>query len=184
MNCSSRWASANRELSHDIPARWRLKTGDERFQWFFASVTEYETQRRSLNDRTKKALPRCCAGLFAAADALGLGFVQGVPPHLYLERMDSDALEKLGLSSEPSTLQPHVYIRIPSNKEAIFDAEVLTAEEPSPAEVIFDAKVWRAGLPVTDALQVWLDVWAYPARGREQADEIWRVLKPWLGKSR
>ena len=180
-----RWASATREVWLDIPARWRWKRGDERFQWFFAKVTEYhQAQRRSENDQAKNALPRCCGGLFAAADALGLGFVQGVPPHLYLERIDSEALERLELSIEAPILNPDVYIRIPSNKEAIFDAEVLTAEQPSPAEIIFDPKVSRAGLPVTDALQVWLDVWAYPARGREQADEIWRVLKRWFEKSR
>jgi Holliday junction resolvase len=168
-----RWASANRELSLDIPARWLIKKDDKRFQLFFAAVTEYEAHRKSLEGRTHSALPRCCAGLFAAADALGLGFVEGVPPHLYLEHMDFDALQKLGLSTEVSTLQPDVYIRIPSNKEAIFDAEV------------WDAEVWRAAIPLTDALQVWLDVSVYPARGKAQADQIWRrVLKPTFEKQR
>jgi hypothetical protein len=162
------WVSANRKTSPDIPFRWLIKKDDERSQLFFASVTEYVAKGKSPNGRPKNAQPRCCVGLFAAADALGLGFVRGVPPYLYLERLDLNALQKLGLSSEASTLRPDVYIRIPSNKKAIFDA-----------------RVWRTGLPLTDALQVWLDVAAHPARGREQADEIWRrVLKPLLGKPR
>jgi hypothetical protein len=32
----------------------------------------------------------------------------------------------------------------------------------------------RDGLPLSDVLQVWLDVSAHPARGREQAAEIRR----------
>jgi hypothetical protein len=110
----------------------------------------------------------CCIGLFAAADALGIGFVRGVPPHLYLERLDLDVLQKLGLSAEDSDRPADVYVRVPSNKEAIFRASVM-----------------REGLPVSDVLQVWLDASAHPARGREQADEIWRrVLKPLFRRHR
>ena len=43
----------------------------------------------------------------------------------------------------------------------------------------FGAAVKVDGLPVSDVLQVWLDVSAHPARGREQADVIYRrVIKP------
>jgi hypothetical protein len=35
------------------------------------------------------------------------------------------------------------------------------------------------GVLASDVLQVWLDVAAHPARGAEQAEEIWRrVLAP------
>jgi hypothetical protein len=37
----------------------------------------------------------------------------------------------------------------------------------------------REGLPVSDILQVWLDVADHPSRGGAQAHEIWRrVLAP------
>jgi hypothetical protein len=103
--------------------------------------------------------------LFAAADALGLGFVHGVPPHVYLEWLDDAVLRQLGLSIEDADRNPDAYIRIPANPEAVFRAAVV-----------------RQGLPVTDALQVWLDVASHPARGREQADQIRkRVLGPLFG---
>ena len=35
---------------------------------------------------------RACLGLFAAADALGLGFVHGIPPHVYVERVQPSSL--------------------------------------------------------------------------------------------
>src|SRR5262249_29378510 len=141
----------------------------------FTSIAQYlaESNANSVlksraRSRVVRASPRCCIGLFAAADALGFGFVRGVPPHLYLERLDVDLLPRLGLSVENAHRRADVYIRIPSNKEAIFRAAVV-----------------REGLPVSDALQVWLDASVHPARGREQADEVRRrFLKPLFGKRR
>ena len=45
--------------------------------------------------------------------------------------------------------------------------------------------LWRdvhrhAGVPVVDVLQLALDLWNYPARGREQAEHILRRKLPWL----
>jgi hypothetical protein len=51
---------------------------------------------------------RVCLGLFAAADALGLGFMHGAPQHLYLERLDADALHQLGLLLENPGQKPDV----------------------------------------------------------------------------
>jgi hypothetical protein len=166
-----RWVSANRQMARDIPASWIIKKDEKQF---LASVAKYAAEfkadpalkSKARSSRVMKAPPRCCIGLFAAADALGVGFVRGVPPHLYLERLDLDVLQKLGLSVENSDRRADVHVRVPSNKEAIFRAAVI-----------------REGLPVSDALQVWLDASAHPARGREQADEIRRrVLKPLFGK--
>jgi hypothetical protein len=42
-------------------------------------------------------VPRIRAGLFAASDWLGFGFVQGAP-RIYLEELSSAALDRLGLS--------------------------------------------------------------------------------------
>jgi hypothetical protein len=39
------------------------------------------------------------------------------------------------------------------------------------------------GVPVADIVQVWLDVSNHPARGKEQAEQIWkRVLAPSIRK--
>jgi len=166
-----RWVSANRKMSRDVPAGWIIKKDEKQF---LASVARYAAESRmelppkpgGRRGHILKPLPRLCVGLFAAADALGLGFVRGVPPHLYLERLDFAVLQKLGLSVEDSDRRSGVYVRVPSNKEAVFRAAVL-----------------RDDLPVSDVLQVWLDASVHPARGREQADEIRRrILKPLFGK--
>src|SRR5205807_1130976 len=156
-----------RKMSREVQARWIIKKDEKQL---LASIARYAADSRKelppkssvKSGRALKAQPRVCVGLFAAADALGLGFVRGVAPHLYLERLDFAVLEKLGLSVEGSSSSADVYIRIPSNKEAIFRATIL-----------------KNDLPVSDVLQVWLDTSAHRARGREQADEIRRrVLKP------
>jgi hypothetical protein len=109
--------------------------------------------------------PRLCLGLFAAADALGFGFVHGVPPHIYLERADPHLLEHLGLSAENAEHQPDAFIRIPANPQSLFRAAVT-----------------KDGLPCTDILQVWLDVSSHPSRGRQQAHVIARrALSALLG---
>ena len=112
---------------------------------------------------------RMCLGLFAAAEQLGLGFVQGVAPHLYVERPDVDALWPLGLS--------------PSEPGGPVDAWLRVASKP---EAVFRAAVHVDGVPVSDVLQVWLDVQSHPARGAQQANEIRRrVLRPlFSGKER
>jgi hypothetical protein len=85
-----------------------------------------------------------------------------------LESVTLDSLNRLGLMVDRSDRDADVYIRIAVNREAIFRSSV----RPD-------------GFPVSDILQVWLDVSTHPARGREQAREIWRrVLKPVFGKQR
>lgn len=149
-----RWVSANRRMSRDVSARWIIRKDEKQFYADLAS------------GRIRKPRIRLCIGLFAAADALGLGFVRGVSPYLYLERLDLEELQNLGLSLDDTDRRPDFYLRVPSNREAVFRAAVL-----------------RNGLPVSDVLQVWLDASAHPSRGREQADEIRkRVLKPLFEK--
>jgi hypothetical protein len=151
-----RWTSSNREVAKEIPAHWILKSANDRLP---AAVRQY-TSRQIHNQ------PRCCLGLFAAADALGLGFVRGAPAHLYLERLNLDALNGLGLTIDHSPRPSDVTVRIPANPEAVFRP-----------------RVFPGGVPVSDILQVWLDVSTHPARGKEQAREIRRgVLKPLFGK--
>jgi hypothetical protein len=89
--------------------------------------------------------------------------VHGVPPVLYVERIEAELIQQLGLSKERAE-QPDLYLRIPAHKESIFRAAV-------------DQK----GVPVSDALQVWLDVSNHPSRGKEQADRIReQILSPLL----
>jgi hypothetical protein len=105
-----------------------------------------------------------CIGLFAAADVLGVGFVHGVAPHLYVERVDDEVLRELGLSLQDVEHRADVYLRVPQ-----YDASV------------FRGAVERDGLPVADIFQVWLDVSNFPARGKAQADVIRKeILGPMI----
>src|SRR5450756_2269170 len=64
-----------------------------------------ESAAPSARSRRAQAAPqRLCLGLFAAADALGFGFVHGVAPLVYLERFEPVVLERLGLSLEALSL--------------------------------------------------------------------------------
>ena len=106
--------------------------------------------------------PRLCLGLFEAAEALGIGFVRGAQPYIYVERLNGDVLKDLGLSENAEEQGADIYVRIPGNRESVFRG-----------------LVQKNGLPISDILQVWLDVGQHPARGKEQAELIWRkILAP------
>jgi hypothetical protein len=108
-----------------------------------------------LRDVHGRSVPgsRACLGLFAAADALGLGVVRGAPLHLLVEDASDEFLEQLGLHR--SIRQADIVIR-----------------RPRFPECAFRGLVERDGVPIADALQCWLDVSSHPVRGREQADEL------------
>jgi hypothetical protein len=155
------WISANRDAADEVPARWIIKKGPDQLK---SALRDYAAPHPSRS--VIKRVPRCCLALFAAADALGYGFVHGVPAHIYLESLTLDALGRLGLAVDPSGRPADVYIRKPANREAVFRACVT-----------------REGVPVSDILQVWLDASTHPARGKEQAREIrQRVLKQFFGR--
>lgn len=101
-----------------------------------------------------------CLGLFAAADALKLGHVSGVPPHVYVPKWDG--------------LDPRVWAVFPAAAKPDF----ILRETKAPRS-IFRGMVRVDGVPVCDAIQVWLDVSRHPSRGVEQAEVIYRkVLSP------
>ena len=55
---------------------------------------------------------------------------------------------------------------------------------PPARESVFRGVIDLEGLPTSDVLQVWLDVSAHPARGKEQAAVIYgRVIKPMIERS-
>jgi hypothetical protein len=97
-----------------------------------------------------------------------MGFVHGVTPYFYLEKLEREVLSRLGLSPEGAEHAPDVFVRIPVSRESVFRGAVE-----------------REGVPVADILQVWLDVSSHPARGAAQAEEIRRrVLVPFLKGNR
>jgi DNA-binding MarR family transcriptional regulator/Holliday junction resolvase len=159
------WQAAERRAFKEIPCRWVIP-GHGRKQ-LESALHDYSARHRqqSAENYGERGSPRVCLGLFAAADALDLGFVQGVPPVLYVDRMEADLIQQLGISQERA-IQADVYLRIPSHKEAIFRAAVE-----------------HKGVLVSDAVQVWLDVSNHPSRGKEQADRIRdQVLRPLLSR--
>jgi hypothetical protein len=166
-----RWVGPSQQGLREFPARGiirrdphQLLAAVERYVAALDAASPPRAKPRS--GRLIKAPPRICIGLFAAAHALGVGFVHGPPPHIYLERLDLDVLEQLGLTMGNPESRIDAYIRVPANREAVF----------RPA-------VRRDGLPVSDVLQVWLDVSTHAARGQEQAGQIRRrVLGPLFGR--
>jgi hypothetical protein len=168
-----RWRSANQRSAIELPVRWILRGNEDQL---YVALRSYVSQmgarasqsRRSRDGRVLKSAPRVCLGLFAAADLLGFRFVNGIPPHIYLERSEMEVLKDFGLSVKDAEGRPDAYVRIPESEEAVFRASVM-----------------RDGLPVCDIVQVWLDVSNYPARGEEQAEQIWRrVLAPLVSEER
>lgn len=168
-----RWLAANQEAVSEIPLRWVIRGSQNQLsdaiRSYVAQIHEKAALRRSSRaDRILGPAPRVCVALFAAADMHGIGFVRGVQPHVYLERFDAAALRRLGLAAENTEGNADVCVRIPKRHESVFRASVV-----------------RNGLPVSDILQVWLDVSNHPARGKEQADQIWnRILAPFFHKFR
>ena len=168
-----RWRGTSNTSVREVSARWIIPGGKTQLQ---SAVKSYASRMEAKSLRTKHfrgpqrmtSLPRICVGLFGAAEFLGVGFVRGVAPHLYLERVDAAVLKLLGLSLENAERNPDVQIRIPENKESIFRSAVR-----------------HAGVPVSDIIQIWLDVANHLARGKEQAEQIWeRVLGPALRSER
>lgn len=161
-----RWRALGRKPIREVPMRWIIP-GQPEHQLsaaLRAYVQKLQPQISPGRGRRVHQLlrPRVCLGLFAAADALGFKFVGGVAPHLYLEKMDASAIESLGLIPAHPGQRADVLIRVPSLRESIFRGAVMRHE-----------------IPVSDVLQVWLDVADHPARGASQAQQIWRrVLVP------
>jgi len=160
------WQAAGRRAFKEIPCRWVIPGhGRKQLESALHDYSARHLRQQPAENYGERSSPRVCLGLFAAADALGVGFVQGVPPVLYIERMQAELIQQLGISQERA-IQADVYLRIPSHKEAIFRAAVE-----------------HKGVLVSDALQVWLDVSNHPSRGKEQADRIReQVLRPLLNR--
>ncbi|MQA92108.1 MAG: hypothetical protein GEU90_18095 [Gemmatimonas sp.] len=101
-----------------------------------------------------------CLGLFAAADAIDAGFVEGVPPYVYVRRLGREAIR------DRSNLVPAERYEAP---------DLFLRKAPAP-ESIFRGMVERDGVSVSDVIQIWLDASVHPTRGQEQADLIRRRI--------
>jgi hypothetical protein len=162
----NRWLAASQRRVVEIPMRWVLHKGKKALanalRSYESSASLHSRDAEKSEGHLSLPRPRLCLGLFEAAEALGVGFVRGVKPYLYLERWSADVIRDLGLSGNGGEEHPDIYIRIPRNHESIFRGAVR-----------------NDGVPVSDILQIWLDVAQHPSRGREQADVIWRkILAP------
>jgi hypothetical protein len=137
-----RWATSGYRSVNEAPMRLLLGGGDSR-AW-----------KKALQPMLDSG--QACLALFAAADALGFGQVEGVPPHVYIRRLDVSSL------SAASNLVPVA----PGERP-----DVIVRQAPA-HESVFRGVVRPSGLPSCDILQVWLDVSDHPSRGQEQADLI------------
>lgn len=108
--------------------------------------------RRMSRDR------RACVGLFAAARALGFGFVEGVPPHVYVRQLDPASIAS--------------FDNVTRTDEG--DSVQLMVRQASTPESLFRGAVCADDMTVSDVFQTWLDVAGHPSRGAEQADLIRR----------
>jgi hypothetical protein len=156
----NRWVAASQRRVLEIPMRWVLHRGKKAL-WSAARSYRSDEAMSSANhtDQLSSPRPRLCLGLFEAAQAFDIGFVHGVKPYLYLERLNAEVLKDLGLSGNAQEEVADLYVRIPGNRESVFRGVVR-----------------KDGVPVSDILQVWLDVSQHPSRGKEQADLIWRRI--------
>ena len=163
-----RWQAANSRW-RELRMRWLIHNDEsDALNSAVRSVCSYEAlspKQREIampnSDKHIQPTIRVCVGLFSAAELLGLSFVHGAPRHLYVEHAEDVLVHRLGLVPAEHE-RVDVYVRIPTARAAIFRAAVNVN-----------------GVLASDVLQVWLDVAAHPARGAEQAAEIWRrVLAP------
>ena len=150
------WQGSHRRSQREIRLRW-LFPGDGR-----ATLMSALHRYGDFQVNTPNVMPRVCLSFFTAAEELGVGFVHGALPSIYLEKLVPNAWKKMGLSSEGTDHAPGVLVRVPSFRESLFRAAVR-----------------RQGIPTADVIQTWLDVSHHPTRGKEQAEQICRrVLKP------
>jgi hypothetical protein len=135
-----RWSAAVTRSAQEMPCRFLLR----------APVPK---QLRVLLAKQKES---ACLGLFAAADALNVGHVSGVPPHVYVRKLPTTAMaEWPGLLPNPAE-KPDLILR-----QAQFPLST------------FRGALIRNDFLVTDIIQTWLDVAQHPARGVEQANLIY-----------
>jgi hypothetical protein len=148
-----RWQAANSNPRTELPCRWVLPGRD---------------LDEALRHHGGHLGARVCVGLFAACHRLGFGLVHGVPDHLYVEAPFERVTDALGLIAARPGEPVEVVLRRPRWREAVFRGVVQAGAKGRMA-------------PVADVVQCWLDLVDEPARGAEQAEELWsRTIAPHL----
>lgn len=144
-----RWQAAAGRTVKEVPMRFLLKGN-----------TRAQLQKLIDGDRT-------CLALFSAAKELKFGFVEGVPPYVYVRRLQASNLAawKNLRQCEPGER-----------------ADLIIRQAPAPQSV-FRGLVHPHDLATCDVLQVWVDVSSHPSRGSEQADLIRRKVLDKLFRS-
>ncbi|MEN3328028.1 MAG: hypothetical protein V7638_2835 [Acidobacteriota bacterium] len=137
-----RWHAAAGRTVKEVPMRFLLKGN-----------TRAQLHRIVDSDRA-------CLALFAAAKELRFGFVEGVPPYVYVKRIQA------------SNLAAWKNLRQCNPGER---ADLIIRQAPAP-ESVFRGLVHPHGLASCDVLQIWVDVSSHPSRGSEQADLIRRKV--------
>ena len=113
---------------------------------------------RQFNDKSPtRSAPIACLGVFVAAEWLGFGPAQRVPPRFYLESLDRELLSRMDFSPDGAEFRPDLFVRAPIFRKSVFRAAVT-----------------RDGILVSDIIQIWLDITSPPARDGILADEIRR----------
>lgn len=136
-----RWRSAAMRPSPEMRMRFHIRGSAQ--QQIAGLLAEQEAE--------------ACLGLFAAADALGLGHVSGVPPYIYVPKLPRpDDKKWRALAVVAASEIPDLIVR----------------QAPSPRST-FRGAVRHDGLVVSDVIQAWLDVANHPSRGEEQANLIY-----------
>ena len=142
-----RWQAAYLRQMPEMPLVW-INPGNNEHQ--------VPAALRAFNGESSSELaPLACLGLFAAAECLGFGTAQRVPPSFYLESLDREVLARMGFSPEGAEFRPDLFVRQPVFRKSVFKAAVT-----------------RDGILVSDIIQIWLDITSPPARDRVVADEI------------
>jgi len=142
----SRWLAVSQRSSREEPCRFVLRGDSPRQLEGFLNGEEH-----------------ACLGLFAAARALHLGLVEGVPPTVYVERLPRVA------EGPWRELRP---CRAGESPDLIL-------RKPLAPRSVFQGMVQAGPMVASDVIQTWLDVSAHPARGAEQAEFLYdRVLRP------
>lgn len=124
---------------------------------------------RQAQDQVRRIAAKhdACLGVFAAAEALGIGHVSGALPQLYVRR--------LPLSSANGW--PEL---VPARQGERPD---LILRRPQAPRSVFRGSVRIDGARVADVLQVWIDAHGHPGRGREQAEYIQQKVIPGVFRS-
>lgn len=155
------WARAGHHRAGEIRARWLLPPADGEAELRSALLRYMQGGApRGEDADSARPRPRVCLSLHSACRHLGLGIVQGIPSSIYVEEVFPRVLQEFGLCESAGGEKVDVHICVPRHPKSVFRALVV-----------------REGVPAADAVQCWLDLQGHPARGEEQAREIWdRVL--------